>query len=216
MKSIPFALYFSLLSSFLFLSSCSDNDDGETGGSATLEVQTAADILADANAVSGPPGQGPPPNYTFYSLTDGKIVDKADSNSTQWDIAVAGTTVLVNGGTSGPGQGQAQVVNGAFEALTEAPEGGFRADSESGLAIPTGSGNGWYTYTGQDGNPPNTILPIPGRIIALRTAEGNYAKLEILSYYRGNPDTSAPDFSAVDGRFYTFRYVVQPSGSRSF
>ena len=51
----------------------------------------------------------------------------------------------------------------------------------------------------------------------LRTADGNYAKLEILSYYRGNPDTSASDFSAVkNGRYYTFRYVVQPSGSRAF
>ncbi len=208
MKSISFALYFGLLSSFLFLSSCSDNDNDEAGGSATLEVQNATDIPADTSAVSGPPGQGPLPNYTFYSLADGEVVDKADSNSDQWDLALAGTIVLVNGGTSGPGQGQAQVVAGAFEALSEAPEGGYRADSEAGQAIPTGSGNGWYTYTVQDGNPPNTILPIPGRIIVLRTADGNYAKLEILSYYRGNPDTSASDFSAVDGRYYTFRYVV--------
>ena len=220
MKSIPFALYFGLLSSFLFLSSCSDNDEDKTGGSATLEVQTATDIPADANAVSGPPGQGPPPNYTFYSLADGKMVDKADSNSTQWDIALAGTTLLVNGGTSGPGEGEAQVMTGAFADLSEAPESGYQADSEAERAIPTGSNNGWYNYTGQEGNPPNAVLPLPGRIIVLRTAEGNYAKLEILSYYKGNPDTSTATFTDTDtrpvGKYYTFQYVVQPNGSRQF
>lgn len=220
MKSIPFALYFGLLSSFLFLSSCSDNDDDETGGSTNLAVQTAEDVPADVNAVSGPPGQGPPPDYTFYSLTDGKIVDKADSNSTQWDIALAGTTILVNGGTSGPGQGEAQVVNGIFDDLAEAPESGYQTDSEAGFAIPTGSNMGWYNYTGFEGNPPNAVLPLPGRIIVLRTAEGNYAKLEILSYYRGHPDPSAATFADTDarpdGKHYTFQYVVQPNGSRSF
>ena len=220
MKSIPFALYFGLLSSFLFLSSCSDSDDDETGGSATLEVQTAKDIPADADAVSGPPGQGPPPNYTFYSLTDGKIVDKADSNSTKWDIALAGTTILVNGGTSGPGEGEAQVVTGAFDDLTEAPESGYETDSEAGRAIPTGSNNGWYNYTGFEGTPSNAVLPLPGRVIVLRTAESNYAKLEILSYYRGSPDTSTATFADTDarpdGKYYTFQYVVQPNGSRQF
>jgi hypothetical protein len=222
MKSIPFplALYFGLLSSLLLLSGCSENDTDETGGTATLEVQIAEDIPADVNAVSGPPGQGPPPNYTFYSLTDRKVVDKADSSSTRWDIALAGTTILVNGGTSGPGQGEAQVVNGAFDALIEAPESGYQTDGEAARAIPTGSGNGWYNYTGFEGSPPNAVLPLPGRIIVLRTAEGNYAKMEILSYYQGNPDTSTPTFADPDtrpaGKYYTLRYVVQPNGSRQF
>lgn len=215
MKSMPYVLYFGLLSSFLFLSSCGDSDDDETGGSTNLEVQTAEDIPANPGG-AGPPGQAPPPNFTFYSLTDGKIVDKADSNSTQWDIALDGTTILVNGSTSGPGQGEAQIVNGAFDELSEAPQTGYQADSESGLAIPTGSGNGWYNYTGSEGNPPNTIIPLPGRIIVLRTAEGNYAKMEVLSYYKGNPDTSSSDFTREGGRHYTFRYVVQPNGSRAF
>ncbi len=220
MKSIPYTLYFGLLSSSLFLSACRDSDGDETGGSTNLEVQTAEDIPADADAVSGPPGQGPPPNYTFYSLTDGKIVDKADSNSTRWDIALAGTTILVNGGTSGPGQGEAQIVNGAFDVLIEAPESGYATDGEAERAIPTGSGNGWYTYTGFEGNPPNAVLPLPGRIIVLRTAEGNYAKMEILSYYQGNPDPSTAPFADADtrpaGRHYTLQYVMQPNGSRQF
>ena len=65
MKSIPFVLYFGLLSSFLFLSSCSDNDDNETDSSATLEVQSAIDIPADANAVSVLLVRGRPPTTLF-------------------------------------------------------------------------------------------------------------------------------------------------------
>ena len=122
----------------------------------------------------------------------------------------------MNGGASGPGQGEAQVVTGSFDALSAAPESGYQSDSDTETAIPAGSGNGWYTYTGQDGTPPNIILPIPGRVIVLRTADGNYAKLEIMSYYRGNPDTSSASFSGEGGRHYTFQYVVQPSGSRAF
>ena len=50
----------------------------------------------------------------------------------------------------------------------------------SPLAICTGSDNGWYNYN----RATNLILPIPGRTIVLRTADGNYAKMRILSYYK--------------------------------
>lgn len=211
--------YLSLISALLLFSSCEEDGEDMNDVQAALEVQIAEDIPADPDVTRGPDGSTPPPNFTFFSLTDGEIVDKADSASTRWDIALAGTTILVNGGTSGPGQGAAQIVNGTFDELNEAPETGFQTDSESGPAIPTGSGNGWYNYTGGD-NPPAAVLPIPGRIIVLKTADGNYAKMEILSYYEGNPDTSTEEFANFQtrpaGRHYTFQYVVQPNGSRNF
>ena len=55
------------------------------------------------------------------------------------------------------------------------------------------------------------MTPIAGRTIALTTGDGDYAKLRILSYYRGNPATPGGD-----SRYYTFEYVVQPDGSRDF
>ena len=55
------------------------------------------------------------------------------------------------------------------------------------------------------------ITPIAGRTIVLTTGEGGYAKVRILSYYRGNPATPSGD-----SRYYTFEYVVQPDGSRDF
>ncbi len=219
MKRLPIFLYLGLLGSLLTFSGCDDDEGDISDGSTTVAVQTATDIPADADAPVGDPSQAPPPDYTFYSLTEGRVVDEADSNSTQWDIALAGTTILVNGGTSGPGQGEAQVMSGVFSDLLEAPEAGYQTDSESGLAVPGGSGNGWYNYTGGD-TPSNAIIPIPGRVIVLRTAEGNYAKLEVVSYYEGNPDTTTPEFAdnatRPAGRHYTFQYVMQPNGSRQF
>lgn len=219
MKYFNAFTYLSLISTLLLFSSCEEDGEDMNAVQAELEVQIAEDIPADPDVTRGPDGSTPPPNFTFFSLTDGEIVDKADSASTRWDIALAGTTILVNGGTSGPGEGTAQVVNGTFEDLSEAPETGYLSDQGSELAIPTGSGNGWYNYTGGD-NPPAAILPIPGRIIVLQTADGNYAKMEILSYYEGNPDTSTEEFANFQtrpaGRHYTFQYVVQPNGSRNF
>lgn len=198
---------------FAILNFTSCKDDSPEPEAVVLEVQSQ-DIPADVSA-----RPGAQPNYTFFSLRTSTFIDKTDSNSLEWDIALAGTTILVNGGTSGPGQGAAVIVDNIFEDVSEAPADGYVQDSESGFAIPKGSGNGWYNYTGE-GNPPHAILPIPGKVIILKTADGNYAKMEILSYYKGNPDTSAADFINMEtralGKYYTIRYVVQSDGSREF
>jgi hypothetical protein len=153
--------------------------------------------------------------YVFCDLEEGTIVSATDSASTEWDLAFRNTTILVNGGTSGPGQGAAQVVDGIFEELEEAPEAGYQPDGEPGPAI-----QDWYTYTGPTGTPAHAILTEPGKVIMLKTGDGKYAKVEILSYYQGNPDTSTEAFANLDtrpeGRYFTFRYVVQPDGSNSF
>lgn len=190
------------------LIACNKEEDPEA---IELEVEMAEDIPADPNR-SG--------DYTYFDMETGQMLTKADSNSTQWDIAFAGTTILTNGGTSGPGAGSAQIVDGIFENIESAPADGYAVDSESSPAIPTGSGNGWYTYTGSDGTPTNAILPIPGKVIILTTGEGHYAKMEILSYYEGNPDTSTAEFADFStrpaGRYYTLRYVVQTNGTANF
>ena len=217
MKYLRPLIYLMFFGALLVFSSCEESDETQTNVQADLEVQLAEDIPADPNVTRGPDGSTPPPNFTFFSLTDGEIIDEADSASSRWDIALAGTTILVNGGTSGPGQGAAQIVNGTFDEIAEAPESGFQTDSEISPAIPSGDENGWYNYTGSDTQPNFTVLPIPGKVILLRTAEGNYAKMEILSYYKGNPAITQ-DFNGrtAEGRYYTFQYVVQPNGNRNF
>ncbi|WPP50089.1 HmuY family protein [Catalinimonas niigatensis] len=49
------------------------------------------------------------------------MIPVEDSASTEWDIAFRRTSVIINGVSSGPGQGAAQVVDGTLEDITEAP-----------------------------------------------------------------------------------------------
>lgn len=201
-----------LLTAALGFTACDKENDPQP--QVLLETQTATDIPAD------PTGErGAPPNFTFFDLETGQVLSKADSNSTKWDLAFAGTTVIVNSGVSGPGKGSATLVDGIFDDISTAPVEGYAKDTQEGYAIPTGSGNGWYTYTGQS-TPSYAILPIPGKVVVLTTGDGNFAKVEILSYYKGNPDTSTPEFAdrstRAEARHYTFRYMVQTNGSKQF
>lgn len=167
------------------------------------EVVTVSDL--DARAEDG--------HYTFFSLRENSIVPAADSASTDWDLAFNATTILVNGGASGPGMGGAVVLDDTtFAAINEAPPAdAFAVDQgaeRTETAIPGGAGNGWYDYDFATG----IVAPRPG-VLVIRTADGRYAKVAIESYYQGAP--TAEELSPDEGfRFYTFRYLFQPDGSR--
>ncbi|MCX7908445.1 MAG: HmuY family protein [Ignavibacteria bacterium] len=169
----------------------------------TIKAVTIYDLPAD----TGKKGK-----FTLFRLSDSTIVSNADSNSTKWDIGFAGTTIITNSGVRGPGQGGAIVLKDVdFNDVKEAPETGYRIENSlTDLAIPTGSGNGWYNYNPQT----HIVSPIPGRVIIIRTADGKYAKLQIISYWKGNPQPIDP-FTHKE-RFYTFRYVYQSNGTRKF
>ncbi|EPR65279.1 HmuY family protein [Cyclobacterium qasimii] len=105
------------------------------------------------------------------------------------------------------------MVDGVFQEIKEVPETAtFSMDTETELAIPTGSGNGWYSYNSTT----HAIKPIPGKVILLQTASGNYAKVEILSYYKGSPSDEALDPLTDVGATYTFQFVLQPNGTTIF
>lgn len=147
--------------------------------------------------------------FTYFSLVNNAIMANADSATTAWDIAFKGTTIIVNGGVSGPGNGAAQVLSGLFSEVLMAPESGWNQDSSDGNAIASGSGNGWYNYEPAT----NAITPIPGRVLLIRTADGRYAKIHMVNYYRGLPEVPDPQ---SESRYITFDFVFQPDGSRSF
>lgn len=203
----------------LFMLSACDEDTNPVGPEAPIELETVTveDLPADpaTQIVNGRPrGLG---QFAFFSLRDNEIVlrhdaeERADSNSTAWDIAFQATTIRVNGGSSGPGEGAAYVTEAAFEEVTEVDVDRLQADTEEALAIPTGSENGWYIYNA-DGQ--NFIRPLAGRTIVLRTADGEgYAKIRIQSYYEGAPELPA-DRDEHPARHYTFDYVYQPDGTR--
>jgi len=208
---------------FLFaigLFSCSKSDTSTIVMVAPTPVTaTVKDLMADT-VLGLDPKSGMPYSagkYTFYSIENNKIISNADSASNKWDLAFASTKILINGGTSGSGLGGAFIYKGLFDDLKTIPvDSNFNVDnSPASFAITTGSGKGWYTYDGAN----NLITPIAGRVLVIKTASGKYAKIEILSYYKGGV-TLSPSATDADKltkqRYYTFRYTYQPNGTKTF
>lgn len=151
---------------------------------------------------------------SFFSLEEGREVEPGDSASDKWDIAFKRTTVYINGGTSGPGNVSGLVIDGIFNEIAFAPETGYANDNETEEVC-----RDWYNYTGTS-VPEHAILMVPGKVLVIKTSQGHYVKLEILSYYKGNPDTSTPEFANLrtrsPSRYYTFKYVIQKNGTNKF
>lgn len=209
MKGIAMAMFAAML-----VTACSKEDTNNSVQ--PLNELRASDIIADTivgfSAIGQPYGSG---KFTFFSLENNKVVPSSDSNSTKWDIAFRGTTIITNSGASGPGNGGGFVQVGTFEDLkTISSDSVFRSDvAASNLAIPAGSNRGWYVYNA----PVNLVTPIPGRVLVIRTATAKFAKVEILNYYKGGvtPAATASDDDKIrKQRFYTFRFLVQPDGSK--
>jgi hypothetical protein len=159
-----------------------------------LSAKAEIHVIKDFSAVTQPN------TYHYFSLTTGTEVALTEAKTNKWDLAFSGTTILTNGGTSGPGQGGAILIEKPFDNITEAPKEGYKTDGGNGNAIASGSGNSWYKYDMSV----HAILPIVGRTIIVKTAEGKFAKLEFISYYKGAPE----DVPTEESKYYTFRYVL--------
>ncbi len=207
--------FVSLLTMTLF--ACTKTSD-TTVVNNTPVTATVKDLMADT-VLGLDPTSGMPYSagkYSFYSIENNAIVSNADSATTKWDLAFLSTKILTNGGTSGSGKGGAFIYKGLFDDIkTIAPDSVFKTDAAPVYAITTGSDKGWYHYDGQT----NLITPIAGRVLVIKTASGKYAKLEILSYYKGGVTLSPTDSDAdklTKQRYYTFRYTYQPNGTTTF
>lgn len=196
-------LVFSIIS---LLTSCSDDDDTITTP-VTLETKTFSNLYAPQTGGQGQPVGGA---FTKFSFSQNAIV-----TNDSWDIAFRGTTIVVNGGTAigiteeptRTGSGAVSILSNTLSAVTTIPSSStFTQDGTNTYAIPTGSGNGWYNYNSTN----NLITPIAGKIFVVKTHDGKYAKMEIISYYKDAP--ANPDATALS-RYFTFKYVYQPSGT---
>ena len=146
--------------------------------------------------------------WAYFSFASGDVVEVEDAaNSEAWDIGFQRTQVKLNGGISGPGMGSVvMLTETTFEAVTVAPADGYLADTEDTLAIVPQSEKGWYIYTGP---PAHWILPLEDRVFVVKAADGTFAKLRFVGYYKDNENKK-------DSGFITFEYVHQPDGSGNF
>ena len=181
---------------------------------ATTVKDLAADTIIGMTAQGQPYGAG---KYTFYSLEKNSIIANTDSATTKWDLAFNGIKILTNSGTSGTGLGGAFVQIGLFDDLkTISADSVFKTDNApASYAVTYGSGKGWYTYDPIN----NLITPLAGRVLVIRTATGKYAKVEIIAYYKGGatlPTTATDAEKLSKQRYYTFRYIFQPNGTKTF
>ena len=148
-------------------------------------------VIKDLNANAQP--------YAYFSLAKGKDVSADEAKTANWDIAFSKTTIAINSGSSGPGQAGALVVEQPFESIAEAPIEGYKADQEGAFAIPGGSGNSWYKYD----MTVHAIRPIAGRTLLVKTTDGRFAKVQIISYYKGAPE----EVPTEESSYLTFRYA---------
>lgn len=150
-----------------------------------------------------------PAHFTFYNLKDKKVVPVSDSASLNWDIAFRFYTIILNSGVSGPGNAGAIVKrDGLYDAVTSAPTSGYGQDtSATKLAINStfGNPNAWYVYEPVS----HAFSPVAGSYYLLKTATGNFAKMEITQViYHIQPGAQMPDSLT-----YKFRYTYQKNGS---
>ncbi|HLU89843.1 MAG TPA: HmuY family protein [Cyclobacteriaceae bacterium] len=200
-------LHLALLSTVMMFS-CSD--DEETQPEEDLQVVLVENLHAPADEMDRQTGEIIALNsYKYYSFEENKLIESSDGN---WDLGIKGLSMIVNNGISGNGNAEATIVQGIFEQYNEIPQDLIlKVDTEEGLAIPGGSGNGWYNYNMST----HVVSPQPGNILIIKTNAGNYVKMEVLSYYQDNPPLNEVDLTTPSA-YYTFQYVLQPNGSRKF
>src|SRR5690625_5627884 len=95
------------LAVFFIFTACSDS----TTGSGDTDPEIETNQITDLNA------RGEDGHFTFFSLRNGNTEPLPNSPSANWDLALKGTTIFVNTGGSGPGEGGAILLDCPFEKL---------------------------------------------------------------------------------------------------
>lgn len=196
-----------LLALFVGFNSCSNDDDDDP----TL-LQIESESVVNFYAPQTADYSTNPPTYTGAFTKFNFSTGLATTSETEWDIAFRGTSIVVNGGmsfgaTDEPsrnGNAAAYFATGTLASVDSVDTALLEQDSVNGYVL-----SNWYDY-----NPVNHIItPTAGKIIVVKTRDGKYAKIEILSYYKDAPAPSeiTVDIATNDSRYFTFNYVYQPN-----
>jgi len=140
-------------------------------------------------------------DWTYFSFKEGKIVevDQEDyASDSKWDIAFLRFNIRTNGGDSGKGKGAvceiADTKETKLDKVTEIPTKGFVTDTQISVmtsgsmppeyhdvpgspAFKVGENQGWATYT-----PPMGPWLYNNNVFVVKTADGEYAKIKMISF----------------------------------
>jgi HmuY protein len=134
--------------------------------------------------------------WTYFDFSRGSAVDVPHQFGVDWDLAYQRHKILANGGATNP-KGRGAILNLGQVTFDEVREVPVEAITTENLAI-----KAWYHY-----NFLTHVLRPKANVYAIRTADGNYAKLRIVSYYCDGGQASG---------CFTIEYVYQGDGSRQF
>jgi hypothetical protein len=147
--------------------------------------------------------------WTFFDFSRGSVVEVPHQFGVDWDLAFQRHKILANGGATNP-KGKGAILNlgeVAFDGMVEVPAEGYIEDTIAAInpeAITTENLaiKAWYHYNFLT----HVLRPKPN-VYVIRTADGRYAKMRIVSYYCDGGQASG---------CFTIEYVYQGDGSRRF
>lgn len=150
-------------------------------------------------------------NWVFFDFSRGSVVsDVSDfKDPKNWDLAFRRAKIASNGGgTNKNGLVEIARLNTTdFDSIESVPENAnfmkdtklsFGADPKNAIL------DKWYSYNFMDHR-----LKSYRNVLIVKTAEGNYAKMQLLNYYCKKGE------ERITG-CYTIRYVYQGNGSKNF
>jgi hypothetical protein len=178
----------------------------------TIITETITEFGYHAEPTMTPFGPVYTGDYTKFSFSEGGQVE-----GDNWDIAFRSTHIIVNGGTASDtsqpnrtGNAAVYIINDLMADVTSVDASLLMQDGELSSAIINDLGVGadggpgaWCEYANQ------TVTPISGKILIIRTHDDKYAKMEITGFYDTNP-------VHIWGGFYTFNYVYQSAEGTNF
>lgn len=129
-------------------------------------------------------------SWTYLTLEGATVEISGAKTSMDWDLAIWRTMWKTNSGGSGPGKGGARWASegSSFMDLASAPTIGYEPDRELPVPGPPGAGtfdgspalNEWYDY-----EPTTHAVSPKARVLFVRGADGEHAKLVIHEYEEG-------------------------------
>ncbi|MBI5186437.1 MAG: HmuY family protein [Nitrospinae bacterium] len=144
--------------------------------------------------------------WTYFDFSRGGVVEDAEMNSLDWDLAFRRARILTNSGANNKsGKGGAMAMESkALDKIAQVPENknfeiDYRPYNKAENENPALAK--WYNY-----NYINHRLDPKPEVYIIKTADGRFAKIRILTYYCRGEKAGC----------YTIQYVYQGGNSTGF